>query len=133
MNTKELVAKLNQDWRSYTVWTNNEFWSYEWSKHGSCSYMSEIDYFNLAVDIYENNDIQQILGASNILPGNTYEANEIMIAIRTSPIGVEPEMKCINGDLIEIHLCLNTNPIPEYINCPSSRSTCPINNVSFII
>ncbi|KOM51807.1 hypothetical protein LR48_Vigan09g046600 [Vigna angularis] len=131
--TKELVTKLDQDWPSYTtIRTNKEFWSHEWSKHGSCSNMSEIDYFKLALDIYANNDIQQILGYSNILPGNTYEVNKIILAIRTSPIGVEPQLKCENGDLIEIRLCLNNNPIPQYINCPSRpSSTCPI-NVSFI-
>lgn len=129
--TKELVAKLDQDWPSYTALTNTDFWSHEWTKHGSCSNMSEIDYFKLALDIYANNDIQHILGNSNISSGNTYQVNKIITAISTSRIGVQPQLICKNGDLIEIRLCLNNNPIPLYINCPPSGLSCP-NNVNFI-
>ncbi|WVY95908.1 hypothetical protein V8G54_028059 [Vigna mungo] len=129
--TKELVVKLNQDWPSYDALTNTEFWSHEWRKHGSCSLLSQIDYFKLALEIYAKNDIQQILGNSNISSGNTYEVNKIIMAIRISRIGVQPQLICQNGDLIDIRLCLNNNPIPQYINCPPSRLSCPI-NVSFI-
>jgi len=86
--------------------------------------MLPFDYFTLALDIYKRNDLQQILKDANILHDNTYGINKIMTAIQTSRVGVQPQLSCEKGDLVEIRLCLNINPIPQYINCPPNKA-CP--------
>ncbi|XP_027930362.1 ribonuclease Phyb-like [Vigna unguiculata] len=125
-----IVHELDQDWPNY-LWNNNYFWNSEWMKHGTCSNMLPFDYFRLTLDIYARNDLQQILEHANILPGSTYLTSQIIATIKTSPIGVEPQVSCRSKDLVEIRLCLNKSPIPHYINCPKPRLNCP-NKVNFL-
>src|SRR3990167_2909274 len=42
-----------------TIWTSCEgptqdyhFWAHEWSKHGTCSQMDQITYFNTTINLY---------------------------------------------------------------------------------
>jgi len=95
--------------------------------------MIPFDYFTLALDIYTRNDLQQILKHANVLHGNTYSINKVITAIQTSRVGVLPQLSCKKGDLVEIKLCLNKNPIPQYINCPPPppNTACPT-NVNFV-
>ena len=48
-----LREKLETDWPScYNEQRNLAFWKHEWQKHGTCTKMSEIDYFNTTLMLY---------------------------------------------------------------------------------
>eukprot|EP00930_Biecheleria_cincta_P070622 TRINITY_DN58256_c0_g1_i1.p2 TRINITY_DN58256_c0_g1~~TRINITY_DN58256_c0_g1_i1.p2 ORF type:complete len:153 (-),score=25.34 TRINITY_DN58256_c0_g1_i1:61-519(-) len=38
--------------------TNDEFWGHEWEKHGTCSGMGELEYFQKALDLYQQHEGQ---------------------------------------------------------------------------
>jgi len=102
--------------------------------------MQQFDFFRLTLDIYARNDLQAILINAGISRRKPYHINDIISAIRNSAIGVEPELHCRKsrksrqsgksgsgsgrrGLIFEIRICLNTDPIPQYINC-ASQGTC---------
>ncbi|QCD78443.1 Ribonuclease T2-like [Vigna unguiculata] len=72
----------------------------EYIAHIPCS--NKVNNIRLTLDIYARNDLQQILEHANILPGRTYPARQIIATIKTSPIGVEPQLNCRSKDLVEI-------------------------------
>ena len=55
--TSNLLLNMTLYWNS--CYDNDEFWKHEWEKHGSCFYlqtgMNEIQYFNIALQLYKNN------------------------------------------------------------------------------
>jgi len=121
-----IESQLKQDWANYLNTNDSKFWSYEWEKYATCSYMMPFDFFMLAFDIYARNDLQVILNNADILSGDNYNRNRIILTISES-MGVKPEVVCSKTSpkhVIEIRLCLNKNHILRYINCPSQWSTC---------
>lgn len=48
-------SQMDGDWLTCPEYhsTNEIFWAHEWSKHGSCSSMSEIDYFQAGLQLYK--------------------------------------------------------------------------------
>ena len=119
-----MKPRLQQVWPNYFSTNYTQFWEHEWMKHGTCSNMQQFDFFRLTLDIYARNDLEAILINAGISHGKPYHINDIISAIRNSAIGVEPELHCGRSGLIfEIRICLNTDPIPQYINC-ASQGTC---------
>jgi ribonuclease I len=57
-----IIDKLNKYWDS-TKDKNNDFWRNEYEKYGSCMFyaMSEFDYFNKIVELYEYALINNII------------------------------------------------------------------------
>ncbi len=88
--------------------------------------MQPFDFFKLTLDFYARNDLQEILKNQNILRGGKYHRNQFITAIKTSPVGVEPQLICSASKLFEIRICLDKSPIPHYIKCPSQGTSCPI-------
>ncbi|QCD93013.1 ribonuclease T2 [Vigna unguiculata] len=138
--------RLQQVWPNYYSTNYTKFWEHEWEKHGTCSNMQQFDFFRLTLDIYARNDLQAILINAGISRRKPYHINDIISAIRNSAIGVEPELHCRKsrksrqsgksgsgsgrrGLIFEIRICLNTDPIPQYINC-ASQGTCTSPNAN---
>jgi len=116
-----IESQLKQDWPNYLNTNYSKFWSSEWDKHGTCSYMMPCYFFMLALDIYAINYLQAYLNNASILSGSNYNRNRIISTISRF-VGVKPEVVCSKtspNHVIEIRLCLNTNHILQYINCPS--------------
>ena len=59
---ESIMDKLNKYWDS-TKDKNKDFWKHEYEKHGSCMFyaMSEFDYFNKIVELYEYALINNII------------------------------------------------------------------------
>ncbi|CAI8616370.1 unnamed protein product [Vicia faba] len=85
---------LNPFQKLNTVWPNlkginKELWRYEWKKHGTCSEMVLVDYFNHAIVLYEKNNIKDILkmpltpgGAAALIPGGIANSADIEMHIK---------------------------------------------------
>lgn len=48
----DLADKLNEYWPSCNG-SSKDFWSHEWEKHGTCSGMSQHDYFSKALELVQ--------------------------------------------------------------------------------
>jgi len=108
-----IESQLKQYWPNYLNTNDSKFWSFEWEKHGTCSYMMPFGFFMLALDIYAINYLQTILNNASILSGDNYNRNRIISTI-SKFVGVKPEVMCSKTSskhVIEIRLCLNT-PYP---------------------
>ena len=49
---RSLIPKLNMYWTS-CYGNNEDLWKHEWVKHGSCSNMTEFEYFNTTLELYK--------------------------------------------------------------------------------
>ena len=89
------------------------FWEHEWSKHGTCSGLSQYDYFNNAIQLTFRIPTPDILYYSI---GNNMSANDL----RNSFGGNDyVSLQCYNQYLTGIYTCWNqTNGIPiSQIKC----------------
>jgi len=107
-------------------------------RHGTCSNLQQFDFFTLNIDIYERNNLTDILKNAGIVNGKTYNRNIISLAIGRA-LHVEPRLICKSTSkstvsiLTEIRICLDKSRIPQYINCslPSQLVSCA-NFINFI-
>lgn len=65
-----LLPKLHADWHS-SIGTDEHFWKDEWEKHGSCTGLTEVEYFQKTLDCYEKvkaNGKEWVQQRSNKIP-----------------------------------------------------------------
>ncbi|XP_046908457.1 uncharacterized protein LOC124490034 [Dermatophagoides farinae] len=48
--------------------TENSLWKHEWRKHGTCAKMTQFEYFNQTLNLYEEFDLDRALIEANIVP-----------------------------------------------------------------
>jgi ribonuclease T2 len=48
------LSNMNSYWPTCQSGTNHDFWSHEWSKHGTCSGMTQDSYFSKAISLYNS-------------------------------------------------------------------------------
>jgi ribonuclease T2 len=52
--TSQTLADMNAYWPTCVSGNSNQdFWSHEWSKHGTCTGMSQEDYFSQTISLYQ--------------------------------------------------------------------------------
>ncbi|XP_044005959.1 ribonuclease Oy-like [Aphidius gifuensis] len=126
------LSSIENELKSKWIGLNNKskkyysFWKYEWDKHGSCGTShkklnSLLKYFKKALDLSHEYNIKNILSRVNILPGGSYQAEEIIDGIN-QVTGKHPRVTCfwdeINNKsyLKEISICLHKESM-ELIHC----------------
>lgn len=112
--------KLYTNWNDY----NNppEFWKHEWDRHGTCSGLSELDYFKYGLYLHSSIDILEYLQMNDITPGYTYSKKDIENAFTVKPL-----LQCKGNQLEQVGFCVEGTNI---VTCPSGiyskwSSKCP--------
>ncbi|KAK9916322.1 hypothetical protein WJX75_001236 [Coccomyxa subellipsoidea] len=99
---------MERNWPSYTS-ANECFWSHEWDCHGSCSGLSQQEYFQGVLNLHSQYNISAALAAKNILPSSTPVSTSDFLDALTSDFGAAPLLYCQQGggqDFInEIFMC----------------------------
>jgi len=128
-----LEDELNSEWPSYNPdGTNEEFWEYEYDKHGSCSLdntltNTQLKYFQQSLNLHETYNIDDVLNASGIVASDTkmYSKTELNNIFRAA-WGVIPTMDCstVGGKplLYEVRPCF-TKAAMKPMDCEDAVTT----------
>lgn len=91
---------------------NINFWSNEWRKHGTCTVLSQYDYFKTALDLHGKVNLLEVLKDSGIEPNGDkfYSLETIKSAIKKG-FGYYAIIQCNvdkakNQQLQEVYLCV---------------------------
>lgn len=117
---QDLVPRMNSEWQSLTG-ANSDFWSHEWSKHGTCTGSSQHTYFQGALDLNEDYSIDDALNQAGITPGGTVNTADIGNAL-ASAWGLQnpPVVQCSQGYITQIYMCVDDN-----YNIQDCEDACP--------
>ncbi|XP_063048174.1 ribonuclease T2 [Engraulis encrasicolus] len=126
----DLVPDMDKFWPNLIHPTKDEFWKYEWSKHGTCatsaeSLDSQHKYFSKALELYKMFDLTGALQKGGIVPSdNSYKLDDIESTI-VNAYGAKAKIQCHHGQydqngeshqqLGQIEICLNEDFKP--IDC----------------
>ena len=126
----DLLTRMETNWASY-IGQNQQFWSHEWSKHGTCSTPflgNQHDYFSNALDARVKTMLLTMLSRSNIVPDSTktYTSADI-----SSAVGHAPALGCKGSKLSEIAVCLSKDDLSRQDCDPSVLS--PTEESSMIV
>ena len=143
-NTNNLSAKLlNQlsiAWPTYKQSnTDQSFWSYEWSKHGTCALQGDSDtfpsqssYFSRTLELYNQYNFSSILEDNSIFPGSTTSLSELKTTFsRHFGLYNTVTFQCSTYSnkryVTSSHFCLSSNF--SVISCPSGKTdSCSLYN-----
>lgn len=124
---------------------NEQFWSHEWSKHGTCintiepscytdyTPQEEVgDFFQKVVDLFKGLDTYKALADAGITPGSDeYDLSDLEDALAKIHDGKKPQLSCESGELNQVYyyFVVQGNAIDgtykavdsvQSSNCPSS-------------
>ena len=69
---RPLLPKLHKEWHNYQG-RDEDFWEKEWVKHGTCTGMTEIEYFTRAIECYENCKLRGVQWVLTHFSDHTYK------------------------------------------------------------
>ncbi|KAK7332747.1 hypothetical protein VNO80_29502 [Phaseolus coccineus] len=128
---KRVEKQLSSNWPSL-VGADFEFWSMAWGMFGTCSEkeFSKLEYFQLALRNYAQNDLKGILKKANIVPDEKqlYNISSVVAAVHQHTQH-HPRLACywsrsLNvSALYEIGICY-TEDGKSYKDCLEYYSTC---------
>eukprot|EP00887_Chlorella_sp_A99_P008271 scaffold12.g8271.t1 len=126
LNTRDfpssLLNAMNCEWISHTG-SNEAFWSYEWSKHGTCAlplFMTQQAYFQAAIELNTKYGVASALQAAGLSQTSTSLPSAQVQSALESTWGVKPVLDCQNGNISEVKLCISPTPDLKPFDCPSS-------------
>lgn len=134
---KDVLANMNTDWGTLACSSshNEDFWEHEWSKHGTCSGLSQHDYFQRSIDLYNDYDITGALANAGIVPDDSfYPITKISQAFK-DVLGFAPQIECNkdpqgNKQLYQVYICV-AKDAKTLIKCPAAISNPCQGNVQF--
>ena len=111
-----LLSYMNKYWLNQDG-SNEEFWSHEWDKHGTCvntidptCYGSNYepqqevgDFFQKTVDLFKSLNTYQALSDAGITPGGSYDLSDIEDALAKIHDGKKPYVSCESGALNQVY------------------------------
>ena len=109
---------------SGSVVTDNEFWTHEFNKHGTCSLLKAKDYFEKALDLDAKYPVATWLAASYIKPNNSrpYTVDEFKSALTKHIHQSQYTLSCVQIEekswLKEVSLCVSFADMSTLISCP---------------
>ena len=129
---KPIEAELIASWSSLKVGgTNSQFWSHEFSKHGTCAVESplmkdELSYFKSTLEAFKQIHPDQWLAAAQITPSDskTYPLHSIHEAVKKG-LGHTAQIQCIHSKhhkfpvISQINICLDKTTLKPF-DCPAS-------------
>ena len=131
--SSDLKSELTVFWPSYRESaTDASFWSYEWSKHGTCAvqgdpemFPSQSAYFSRTLELYSRFNFGLILQDNDIYPGTSTSLSELKSTFTTFfGISNTVTFQCSTIDnhryITSTHFCLSANF--SVISCPSGKT-----------
>eukprot|EP00201_Polytomella_parva_P015189 CAMPEP_0175071662 /NCGR_PEP_ID=MMETSP0052_2-20121109/19370_1 /TAXON_ID=51329 ORGANISM="Polytomella parva, Strain SAG 63-3" /NCGR_SAMPLE_ID=MMETSP0052_2 /ASSEMBLY_ACC=CAM_ASM_000194 /LENGTH=205 /DNA_ID=CAMNT_0016338863 /DNA_START=178 /DNA_END=795 /DNA_ORIENTATION=- len=118
---------MKYDWPTYLD-SNDDFWSHEWERHGTCAQDvlgGELDYFRKIIHLHEAYDLEAALRKADIRPRHDvlYSSEGIANAIKKQ-YGVRPLVHCWGGNLTEIWMCVDKSLKPYDCELDKQQDTC---------
>ncbi|KAJ4848477.1 hypothetical protein Tsubulata_032238 [Turnera subulata] len=92
-----MKTTLNKLWPSFKVRIEvlfRDFWKEEWDKHGKCSGLKLEKYFQVAIDRFQEQDLEKILRTAGIRPNAKVTVKLSKIAAAFTSKGVIPVIHC---------------------------------------
>ena len=142
---KPIESELLASWSSLKVGgSNNEFWSHEYSKHGTCAVESpllkdELRYFKSTLEVFHTIHLDKWLADSHIVPSEsrTYPVREIHEAVKQG-LGHNVQIECSKSTIhhssvviSQINVCLDKNTLKPF-NCPLSDRGCKQTSIGYL-
>lgn len=107
------------------------FWSHEWTKHGVCSPLTMVGYFEKSLTLDLKYPIDKWLTDFNIVPSNAklYSVEQVKAAFTKYIQADQYVIKCVSIKgglqlLKDIMLCVSYEDTSSLVTCSSVRSTC---------
>nr|BAK32792.1 ribonuclease T2 [Umbelopsis isabellina] len=134
--TSTLYSDMKTYWPSDAE-SNNDFWSHEWSKHGTCvstlaptcygssytQYEDVTDYLTKVLALRAQYNLYTALANAKITPGGSYTYTAMQNAIKAA-FGVTAKIDCSSGTLSDIEINFNVKGTSTYVPVNTTGSTC---------
>lgn len=118
------MTSMNKYWPSLNG-PNSDFWSHEWSKHGTCAenvLPTQYDFFSTTLGLLQKFDTVAALAAVGVTPSNTVGFSVSTFESATSAaFGAPAVVNCDNsGNIEEVAVCLSSTF--DVITCPATAT-----------
>lgn len=98
----------------------DSFHAHEWTKHGTCSNMTQEVFFSTVMKLAQNLAVYNALNNAGITPGSSYQCSDIADAIKKEFSVNSFSVQEDGGYLSAIQLCLDGSL--NLIDCPAGSS-----------
>merc|ERR1711959_761314 len=102
--------------------TNDEFWSHEWEKHGSCALSmmgSQSNFFAAGIATRERVDLANGLRNAGVKMDQEMDFDDFKSAVK-SVVGTDAvAIDCSGGKISGVRICASASSSPSIQDCPS--------------